>query len=31
VPVIYSLFRTQPPTAHLLDEQFNLEQQGAEA
>jgi multidrug efflux pump subunit AcrB len=31
VPVIYSLFRTKPPTAHLLDEQFNLEQQGSEA
>ena len=30
VPVIYSLFRTQPPTAHLLDEQFQLERQGAE-
>jgi multidrug efflux pump subunit AcrB len=31
VPVIYSLFRTKPPTAHLLDEQFHLEQQGSEA
>jgi multidrug efflux pump subunit AcrB len=31
VPVIYSLFRTRPPTAHLLDEQFHLEQQGSEA
>jgi multidrug efflux pump subunit AcrB len=31
VPVIYSLARTQPPTAHLLDEQFDLDQQGAEA
>jgi multidrug efflux pump subunit AcrB len=30
VPVIYSLFRTKPPTAHLLDEQFHLERQGAE-
>jgi len=30
VPVIYSLFRTKPPTAHLLDEQFHLEQQGSE-
>jgi multidrug efflux pump subunit AcrB len=31
VPVIYSLFRTKPPTAHLLDEQFHIEQQGSEA
>jgi multidrug efflux pump subunit AcrB len=31
VPVIYSLFRTKPPTAHLLDEQFQIEQQGSEA
>ena len=31
VPVIYSLFRTKPPTAHLLDEQFHLEQQGSES
>jgi multidrug efflux pump subunit AcrB len=31
VPVIYSLFRKKPPTAHLLDEQFNHEQQGSEA
>jgi multidrug efflux pump subunit AcrB len=31
VPVIYSLFRTRPPTAHLLDEQFHIEQQGSEA
>jgi multidrug efflux pump subunit AcrB len=30
VPVVYSLFRTKPPTAHLLDEQFHLERQGAE-
>jgi len=30
VPVVYSLFRTQPPTAHLLDEQFEAERQGAE-
>jgi multidrug efflux pump subunit AcrB len=30
VPVIYSLFRTKPPTAHLLDEQFHFEQQGSE-
>jgi multidrug efflux pump subunit AcrB len=30
VPVIYSLFRTKPPTAHLLDEQFHSEQQGSE-
>jgi len=31
VPVIYSLFRTRPPTAHLLDQQFHLEQQGSES
>jgi multidrug efflux pump subunit AcrB len=31
VPVIYSLFRTKPPTAHLLDEQFQIEQEGSEA
>ena len=31
VPVIYSLFRTKPPTAHLLDGQFHIEQQGSEA
>ena len=31
VPVVYSLFRKAPPTAHLLDEQFHSEQQGSEA
>ncbi len=31
VPVVYSLFRKKPPTAHLLDEKFNTEQQGSEA
>jgi len=31
VPVVYSLFRRKPPTAHLLDEQFHQEQQGSEA
>jgi multidrug efflux pump subunit AcrB len=31
VPVIYSLFRTEPPTAHLLDKQFQIEQEGSEA
>lgn len=31
VPVVYSLFRKKPPTAHLLDEQFHIEQQGSEA
>jgi len=31
VPVVYSLFRTKPPTAHLLDERFDTEQQGSEA
>nr|WP_320132177.1 efflux RND transporter permease subunit [uncultured Holophaga sp.] len=31
VPVVYSLFRKKPPTAHLLDEQFHLDQQGSEA
>ena len=30
VPVIYSLFRVKPPTAHLLDQQFQTEQQGSE-
>ncbi len=31
VPVIYSLFRVKPPTAHLLDQQFHTEQQGSES
>lgn len=31
VPVVYSLFRKKPPTAHLLDEKFHVEQQGSEA
>ncbi|WP_005035765.1 efflux RND transporter permease subunit [Holophaga foetida] len=31
VPVVYSLFRKRPPTAHLLDEKFHVEQQGSEA
>lgn len=31
VPVVYSLFRKKPPTAHLLDEKFHIEQQGSEA
>jgi len=31
VPVVYSLFRKKPPTAHLLDERFHVEQQGSEA
>ena len=31
VPVIYSLFRTRPPTAHLLDQQFQAEQRGSES
>jgi multidrug efflux pump subunit AcrB len=31
VPVVYSLFRKKPPTAHLLDEKFHSEQQGSEA
>lgn len=31
VPVVYSLFRKKPPTAHLLDERFDAEQQGSEA
>jgi CzcA family heavy metal efflux pump len=31
VPVVYSLLRKKPPTAHLLDEQFHREQHGAEA
>jgi multidrug efflux pump subunit AcrB len=30
VPVVYSLFRKKPPTAHLLDEKFHSEQQGSE-
>ncbi|BDU73454.1 efflux RND transporter permease subunit [Mesoterricola silvestris] len=31
VPVVYSLFRKKPPTAHLLDETFHIEQQGSES
>ncbi|HLO65853.1 MAG TPA: efflux RND transporter permease subunit [Holophaga sp.] len=31
VPVVYSLFRKEAPTAHLLDEQFALEQHGSES
>jgi multidrug efflux pump subunit AcrB len=31
VPVVYSLLRKKPPTAHLLEEKFQLEQQGSEA
>jgi multidrug efflux pump subunit AcrB len=31
VPVVYSLLRQRPPSAHLLDEQFHAEQQGSEA
>ena len=31
VPVVYSLFRRKPPTAHLLDQRFDTEQQGSEA
>jgi hypothetical protein len=31
VPVVYSLFRKKPPTAHLLDERFHSEQHGSEA
>ena len=31
VPVIYSLLRKKPPTAHLLESKFQLEQQGSEA
>jgi CzcA family heavy metal efflux pump len=31
VPVIYSLLRKRPPTAHLLETQFQQDQQGSEA
>jgi len=31
VPVIYSLLRKRPPTAHLLEAQFQEDQQGSEA
>jgi len=31
VPVVYSLLRKKPPTAHLLETKFQLEQQGSEA
>jgi multidrug efflux pump subunit AcrB len=31
VPVIYSLLRTKPPTAHLLESRFQAEQFGSEA
>jgi multidrug efflux pump subunit AcrB len=31
VPVVYSLLRKKPPTAHLLEAKFQLEQQGSEA
>jgi len=31
VPVVYSLLRKKPPTAHLLESKFQLEQQGSEA
>jgi len=31
VPVVYSLFRKEAPTAHLLDDQFQLEQHGSES
>jgi CzcA family heavy metal efflux pump len=31
VPVIYSLLRKKPPTAHLLESRFQEEQQGSEA
>jgi CzcA family heavy metal efflux pump len=31
VPVIYSLLRKQPPTAHLLETQFQIDQQGSES
>ena len=31
VPVIYSLLRKRPPTAHLLEAQFQNDQQGSEA
>ena len=31
VPVVYSLLRRRPPTAHLLEDKFQTEQQGSEA
>jgi multidrug efflux pump subunit AcrB len=31
VPVVYSLLRRKPPTAHLLEDKFQAEQQGSEA
>ncbi len=31
VPVVYSLLRHKPPTAHLLEDKFQAEQQGSEA
>lgn len=31
VPVVYSLLRKKPPTAHLLESRFQEEQQGSEA
>jgi multidrug efflux pump subunit AcrB len=31
VPVIYSMLRRQAPTAHLLETQFQQDQQGSEA
>ena len=31
VPVVYSLLRRKPPTAHLLETQFQKDQQGSEA
>jgi multidrug efflux pump subunit AcrB len=31
VPVVYSLLRRKPPTAHLLESRFQEEQQGSEA
>jgi Cu/Ag efflux pump CusA len=30
VPVVYSLLRRKPPTAHLLEEQFQREKAGLE-
>ena len=31
VPVVYSLLRRKPPTAHLLEDKFQAEQKGSEA
>ena len=31
VPVVYSLLRKKPPTAHLLESKFQREQEGSEA